>query len=71
MNSKRLKNIYKKYKIICNNSVNYGDCYGDSYCDMCKHQDMFCSKCNIRICGCCYTLCYKKCPSCNENLDTN
>lgn len=30
--------IFKKYKIICINSVNGADCYGDSYCHDCNHE---------------------------------
>ena len=75
---KYYKNIYKKYKIICNNSVNGGDCLGETYCNngpqlntsenrivsylQCAHTNFYCRKCTIMICQCCY----KKCPCCNQ-----
>lgn len=61
--------IFKKYKIICNNSVNRGDCYGDSYCHNCNHEDRQCVNCVIVICGCCLNLHYDNiCPACNNKI---
>lgn len=63
--------LFKTHKIICNNSVNQGACYGDSYCSSCQHPDVWCGTCKIRICGCCYALCYHmKCPSCQLNTSS-
>ncbi len=74
---KYYKKIYKEYKIICNNSVNGGDCLGETYCGelkfhkpsnrmiydlQCNHKDFFCQECKILVCNCCY----KHCPSCTD-----
>ena len=62
--TKDYKLIYKKYRLICNNSVNGGDCYSETYCkeDGCQHKpDQYrCAVCNMTICS----HCYQDCPSC-------
>jgi hypothetical protein len=52
----------KLYKIVCNNTINFGDCYATTFCDLpCKkHKDHMCDICCIYICG----HCFQKCPNC-------
>jgi hypothetical protein len=42
--------------MVCNNSVNGGDCYGESFCDDFEcgdaHKLHHCA-CGIKFCGCC------------------
>jgi len=62
-----------KVSSYCNSIV--GDCIGDSYCSvsdsrgnftiMCSHQDRWCSKCRLEICGHCYEK--TECPKCLGN----
>jgi hypothetical protein len=56
-------------KLACNNTIYYGDCYGESYCYNCDCQNFICESCeNMEICGHCY-YCYilfKICPSCKR-----
>ena len=68
----QLLKIYKKYKIICNNTVNYGDCHREYICKgKCSHKNIWCNECKIMICGCCYNSNFKfnkKCPSCLKEI---
>lgn len=74
--SRTLQDVFKNSGIICNNSVNGGDCYGTSSC-LCKindeyekyysghrpqieHEEYTC--CKMKICQCCYC----KCPLCGN-----
>ena len=57
-NLDKYQTIFKRYKIVCNNSVNGGDCYGETYCDnKCIHKDFMCKIHNIVVCNCCYSDC--------------
>ena len=38
----KYKFAYQTYKIVCNNSVNGGDCRGETYCNNCDHKDFWC-----------------------------
>jgi len=63
------KYIFKHYKLVCNNCVNGGDCYSETYCEgKCEHKKKLCKKCLIDICGCCYALKYGECPNCKAKL---
>lgn len=55
---------YQTYKIVCNNSVNGGDCRGETYCNNCAHKDFWCDKHRVMVCNCCY----KYCPPCKPIL---
>ena len=68
---KQLLKIYKQYKLICNNTINYGDCYGGFICEgKCLHKNIWCNECRLMICGCCYhSIKFKNvCPSCQKNI---
>ena len=55
----RIINLYN----ICNNSINIGDCFGETYCENeCSHKNFHCKICNKLICNCCY----KSCPICTD-----
>lgn len=70
MVKKKYNDVYKMYKLVCNNTVNGGDCYGESYCDEnCNHKDIMCRECNILLCGCCLELQNGgKCPCCKKSV---
>ena len=64
------RKVCKDSQLVCNNSVQGGDCYGESYCPVdCKCKDRWCETCQIRICGCCYELRYLHCPGCKTAVN--
>jgi hypothetical protein len=62
---KIMLDTFKKYKIICNNSLYGGDCYGETFCPQkCGHEDFKCLNCDILFCGCCHDFNSYLCPGC-------
>ena len=53
---------------FCNNTIQGGDCYGETFCDdySCSHKIMRCA-CGYIWCGCCFAKQHKYtyCPDCN------
>lgn len=73
MANAKLLTAFKKHRKLCNNTINGGDCYGETYCEHDlneKHKDFMCVNCGCFFCGCCYF--YKKyiCPRCNIDPKT-
>jgi hypothetical protein len=64
----RQRSEAERYKTACNNPINGGDCYGDTYCNgySCEgHFDWTCKKCNWEICShCAYYKWEDRCPGC-------
>lgn len=59
---------YVKFKIVCNNTVNGGDCYGETFCQPeCGHKEIWCLTHRVMICTCCYP----ECPSCVLSKDAH
>jgi len=59
-------------KLSCNNAMNYGDCYGETFCNdySCgdAHPEWFCENCKITVCGCCANKQFQGvCPLCATN----
>lgn len=66
----------KKLNKVCNNTVFFGDCYGESYHTKYDHRtrtyqfvcdcvDKKCNHCQLHICG----HCYDYCPVCGRDFD--
>ena len=85
--TKRSQREHAKVRInfACNNAIDGGDCYGESYCTSydkrsktyvktCQHEDFMCVSCGcVKICGCCYSLAfrYRICPWCGKATTTD
>lgn len=68
-NKAKLLHALKEYGKLCNNTINSGDCYGETHCfeenGGCSHKDFRCVNCGCFFCGCCHF--YKRyiCPTCD------
>ena len=57
-----------KCKIVCNNTINYGDCYGETFCNSCNHPKYIYCSCGLKFCGHCWYQQHRFtiCPYCDK-----